>query len=382
MQFRNFLIVLFYLFLVFSFALHYTFPVEDPPRGSLPEVFVGVDVAYDDFAAIKRLADELSNYTNLFVIGSTGISYNTTLLYETCQYVYGKGFSFIIYADMPPSMWFVDFQFKYCERWGEKFLGFYAFDEVGGRQLDFTIPRPFRVYEADNYTDAGNKFVKNVTDGLNWFKQGFDSSMGLRLFTSDYALYWFDYVGGYDVVFAELGWNYSRQLNVALSRGAAAVQNKDWGVIITWTYNHLPYIESGEDLYDDVTYAYENGADYIVIFDSDKYYSHSILKEEHLKALEKFWQYIQDNPRNYTETNDRVAYVLPKGYGYGFRGPNDKIWGLWEADSFSFEISTQLGSLLEHYGTNLDIIYDDGINSTNTKAYNKLIFWNGTVLEF
>ena len=41
-----------------------------------PDFFVGVDVAYDDLAAITKLIDEISPYTNLFVIGSTGITYN------------------------------------------------------------------------------------------------------------------------------------------------------------------------------------------------------------------------------------------------------------------------------------------------------------------
>jgi hypothetical protein len=205
--------------------------------------------------------------------------------------------------------------------------------------------------------------------------------MNFPLFTSDYALYWFDYKGGYEVVFAEFGWNYSRHLNVALSRGAATVQNKDWGVMITWTYTEPPYIESGDELYDDMILAYENGAKYIVIFDTNKDFTHGILKEEHLEALKQFWQYTQNNPRNNTAINDRVAYVLPKGYGYGFRGPNDKIWGLWEADNFSFEISTRLGCLLEQYRTKMDIIYDDGLNSSNTNTYDKLIFWNGTIRD-
>jgi len=382
MQFRNFLIILFYSFLVFSFALHYIFLVEDPSRDDQVEVFIGVDIAYDDIVEIKGLAAEISNYMNLFIIGSTGVSYNATLLYDTCQYVYEKGFSFIIYSDMPPlEKWFIGYQFNYVDSWGEKLLGLYAFDEGGGRQLDFTIPRPFRVYEADSYTDAGNKFVKNVTDGLNWFRQGFNGSMNFPLYTSDYALYWFDYKGGYDVVFAEFGWNYSRNLNVALCRGAATVQNKNWGVMVTWTYTEPPYIESGEELYDDMVLAYENGAKYIVIFDANKDYTHGVLKEEHLEALKQFWQYTQTNPRNNTAANDRVAYVLPKGYGYGFRGPKDKIWGLWEADEFSLEISACLGSLLEQYGSKLDIIYDDGLNSSNTNVYDKLIFWNGTILD-
>jgi hypothetical protein len=382
MQFRNVLIVLFYSLLIFSFALHCTFLVKDTSEDDQVGVFVGVDVAYDDIAEIKRLTNEISNYTNLFVIGCTGISYNATLLYESCQYVYEKGFYFIIYSDMPPlEEWFVGYHFDYADRWGEKLLGLYAFDEGGGRQLDFTIPRPFRVYEADNYTDAGNRFVKNVTDELNWFKQGFNSSMNFPLFTSDYALYWFDYKGGYDAVFAEFGWNYSRLLNVGLCRGAATVQNKNWGVMITWTYTEPPYIESGKELYDDMTLAYESGAKYIIILDTNEDWSHGILKDEHLEALEQFWQYTKNNPRTNGATNERIAYVLPKGYGYGFRGPKDKIWGLWEADDFSLEISTDLGSLLQQYGTKLDIIYDDGLNASNTNAYSKLIFWNGTIQD-
>jgi len=106
-----------------------------------------------------------------------------------------------------------------------------------------------------------------------------------------------------------------------------------------------------------------------------------ILEEEHFEALEQFWEYAQNNPRTSKKINDRVAYVLPKDYGYGFRGPNDKIWGLWEADDFSLELCTNLGSLLKQYGDKLDIIYDDGLNSSNTSAYAKLIFWNGTVCD-
>jgi hypothetical protein len=198
------------------------------------------------------------------------------------------------------------------------------------------------------------------------------------LFTSDYALYWFDYKGGYDTLFAEFGWNYSRQLNIALCRGAAAIQNKDWGVMISWTYTEPPYIESGVELYNDLILAYDNGAKYIVILDTNENYTQGILEQEHLNALKQFWQYVQDNPRKSYPISDRVAYVLPKDYGYGFRGPNDKIWGLWEADALSYNLSKNLGSLLEEYGTKLDIIYDDGLEPNNTYGYNKLIYWNSS----
>ena len=376
MKRRDFLIVLIVALLIVSLFLRYNFFVKDPSRGDPPDVFVGVDVAHADLAEIKRLVDEICSYTNLFVIGSTGITYNATKLDETCQYIYDKGLSFIVYTERSPrSQWLEDAK----RRWEDQFLGVYAFDEVGGRQLDLYKHRP--VWEADNYTDAGTQFVSVTNMTLNWVTRYYTSSVNFPLFTSDYALYWFDYKAGYDVLLAQFGWNYSRELNVALCRGAATVQNKDWGVIITWTYNNPPYIESGEELYNDMILAYKNGAKYVVVFDSNKNYTQGILEEEHLEALRRFWQYVQDNPRTGDAPTDRVAYVLPKDYAYGFRGPNDKIWGLWEADAFSYELCMNLYSLMEQHGTKLDIIFDDGINRNNTNVYNRIVFWNGTVYD-
>jgi hypothetical protein len=93
--------------------------------------------------------------------------------------------------------------------------------------------------------------------------------------------------------------------------------------------------------------------------------------------LQEFWEYARANPREINQSGDRVAYVLPKDFAYGFRGPEDKIWGLWEADAFSFEVSENLSKLLEQYGSKLDVIYDDGLRLDST--YNKYVFWNGTI---
>ena len=208
------------------------------------------------------------------------------------------------------------------------------------------------------------------------------NSGNLTLFTSDYVLYWFDYKGGYDVIFAQLGWNYSRQLNIALVRGAATVQNKEWGAIITWTYNNPPYIESGTELYKDLVLAYENGAKYIVIFDSNKEYTQGILENEHLEAIKQFWEYTQSNPRQEIPISNRIAYVLPKDYAYGFRGPTDKVWGLWEVSSvreFSDQLCIEVDSAINLYQERLDIIYDDNLELSN--GYSKYIFWNGTIIE-
>lgn len=369
-----FLLIILFFPLVF---VCYDFLSPDHSPDEMPDFFVGIDVAHDDLDEIERLIGEVSSYTNLFVIGSTGISYNETKLIRVCQYLYEQDMYFMVFGvrrSRLPLLKSIE------EKYPDNFLGIYFDDEQGGRQLDLHDHR--WVFEAKNYTDAAAKFLEA---SYRWLNLRFvQSETGVNvapsdftLFTSDYALYWFDFLAGYDAVFAQFGWNYSRQLNVALCRGAATAQNREWGAMITWTYNNQPYIESGEELYNDLVFAYENGAKYVLVFDSNKEYTQGILKEDHLEALEQFWHYTKENPRILTPASDRVAYVLPKDFAYGFRGPYDKIWGLWEADDLSFRISTDLGSVLEEYNANLDIIYDNGIEFD--KLYGKNIFWNGTI---
>jgi hypothetical protein len=356
---------------IFSYSVIYSFQIVEQP-----DLFFGLDVAYEDLEEIKVLVDEVSSYTNLFIIGCTGITDDTVKLDEMCQYLYDRGFYFIIYKESPPrAQWLIDSKLK----WGNHLLGFYAFDEVGGYQLDLNHIRS--VHEADNITDAANQFIESLNRTLNYVNIGFTESTNFPLFTSDYAFYWFDYKGGYDVVLSQLGWNYSRQLNVGMVRGAATLQGKEWGAIVTWTYNNPPYIESGSELYEDLVLAYENGAKYIVIFDSDKNYTSGILENEHLEAMKDFWEYTSENPREYRPVKDRVAFVLPENFAYGFRGPLDKIWGLWEAESipeFSEELCTELNRLMAEYDKNLDIIYEDHLE---LDVYGKYFFWNGTILE-
>jgi hypothetical protein len=347
-----------------------------------PDFFVGVDIAYGGVKEVKQLVDQVSSYTNLFVLGCTGVTQNRLKLEESCQYLFDKNLYFVVYQEYPVDFnWFSNTNSSWLEsaktRWGSHFLGIYYTDEVGGRQLDH-VTNWMVVKEAENYSDANSQFNAQVSSSVTWFRNGYFGGTDVSLFTSDYALYWFDYQAGYNVLLAQFGWNYSRQLNIGLCRGAATAQNKEWGAIITWTYWQPPYIESGPQLFKDLLLAYDNGAKYIVVFDSNKEYTGGILEQEHLDALKQFWQYAQNNPRKANPISDRTAYVLPKDYGYGFRGPNDKIWGLWEADNLSTPLSTDLGSVLERYDSKLDIIYEDAAGLGGTREYKSLIYWNNS----
>jgi len=360
--------------LLLSFLFYSFFNIEH--ENEFAEFYVGVDVAYADLDKIKNLVDQVAGYTNIVIIGSTGITYDQYNLNQTILYLEDQDLSYAVFAAGATRLVSIN---ESVSSYNDNFVGVYYDDENGGRQLDLDERRS--VYSADNYSDAASQFIANISSRLNAehylnTSHYFIVPSSFRLFTSDYALYWFDYVGGYDVVLAQLGWNYSRQLNVALCRGAATVMDKDWGVIVTWTYTDPPYLGSGEELFDDLVLAYENGAKYILVFDSDENYTQSTLEGEHLDALERFWQYTKDNPRPTDLLDGRVAFVLPKDYGYGFRGPNDKVWGLWENDELSSKVSEDLGILLEEYGSKLDVIYDDGLELDD--AYKQYFFWNRT----
>jgi len=348
-----------------------------------PSLYFGVDVAFESVAATEQLIDNVSSYTNFFVIGCTG-NYNLTRLTIISQYVYNKGLTFIVYSDdprYPSSQWLQEAK----DNWGNNFLGIYYLDEEGGKQLDQS-KYPI-VTTATNYSEASESYVNTMNrlllNGSFAIAQRFAYPTEYQLFTSDYGLYWYDYEAGYNTVFDEFGlrtgWaNDSQLLNLALCRGAAAVQNESWGVMITWAYNQPPYMENGSALYKDMMLAYENGAKYIIVFDSNVNWTENVLTQGQLDSMKQFWQYVQANPRTMPSIGDRTAYVLPQDYGYGFRGPDDKIWGLWNADSLTIDIGMSVSTLLQMDGNNLDIVYPSP--ALESEGYHSIIYWNNTAL--
>ena len=86
------------------------------------------------------------------------------------------------------------------------------------------------------------------------------------------------------------------------------------------------------------------------------------------------------------------AYVVPEDYGFGFRSPNDTIWGLFPADSLSPKIWDDTEILLYgivssyelpsqyYYYSNLNIIYDNPtVIGSTLKNYAKVFYWNQTI---
>jgi hypothetical protein len=238
--------------------------------------------------------------------------------------------------------------------------------------------RPFQTM--DDLSAVATSYVKTQLATTDWIANQDD----IKLFTSDYMLYWWDYQIGYDTVFAELGWNNTVAQEIGLVRGAANLQNKDWGTIIDWKYNQPPYLPSGDEMYDQMLTSYECGANYVVVFNyaenmTDPY---GTLQDEHFQALQRFWKDVVQNPNvKHGGITAEATLVLPKDYGWGMRHENDTIWGLWKPDGTSQQIWTQLQIKLEQYGSKLDIVYNDTAYPVTGK-YSQIYYWNQSATPF
>ncbi len=210
---------------------------------------------------------------------------------------------------------------------------------------------------------AAEVFVNKTSASVADLKNQWNISKGeFPVFTADYGLYWWDCKSGYDMVLGELGWNNSVTQEIALVRGAANLQGKDWGTILTWKYTHAPYLADGDELFEQMKTSYENGARYVMLFNyaADMSGPYGTLQEQHFQALERFWNEVVQNPAvTYGCVKAEAVLVLPKNYGYGMRNPSDIIWGIWESNDTSTQIWNQVQNKLNQYGTKLDIVYDD-----------------------
>jgi hypothetical protein len=501
-----------------------TQPSPQEPKDSEKPFYFGVSFGGKTVSEAKALIDRVKNFTNYFGLASGQIAHaNTSALYEIGDYAVSQGLSFTVFADTDDSgsettrmlsnqgisitafqyrAWVESWIDNATQRWGDKFLGIYYGDELGGKTLDTggnlsepgidanvtigrngvislsyangtntlynpngyiylsvplpstgpqkglltlyysngtletirdvpkpsqdTLPAGTRMmwipnrpdtlsviyypngtvqaqtpgnirYTAENgsdvlsqyepyssilekkpiktFDDMAHLFVDFSQNNLEWLK-----SKNVTVFTSDYALHWWDYLSGYDVVLAQLGWNNTVSQEIALVRGAANMHNRSWGTIITWTYGQEPYLASGDTIYDQMRQSYECGAQYVVVFNyaNDMKGTYGILQDEHLEAMERFWTEVVQNPELvHGEVEAEALLVLPHDYGWGLRKSDDVIWGVWKPDDLSGQVWKALQDNLARYGQRLDIVYDDARFPVEAK-YSQVHYWNQT----
>ncbi len=401
------------------------YPSEAEPKAD-PGVNVGIAFCGNTTAEAKLLIDRTKDYTNLFILDSGGnpISHNRTQIEEICDYAVSQGLKIIIntgtiYIDS----WFwrstsvADVTASWQQRWGDKFLGIYYNDEPGGIQLDGNWTDWFNKYNASlsdidhptaqlldvifkkmqaakingtqptDYNTETELFVQGVIKedpGLVLLK-----NTSVNIFTADYCLHWFDYLGGYDTMFAELGWNNSVAQQISLVKGAARLQNKTWGTIITWKYRQAPYLDSGDEIYNQMIMSYQAGAKYIILFNYPILNNYGVMKSEHFIAMKRFWNDITH--KSFADLSQpEAALVLPNNYGWGMRLPTDadwgsrfmrldNIWGFWQPDDKAPIIGNAMSKLLAQYGASLDIVYEDPAYPVSKVGYETVYYWNQTI---
>lgn len=344
------------------------------------EFYVGVEYAYGQQSCeVSSLVDKVKDYTNFFVLGAE-MATNSSDLTDACDYIYAADLSFIVQFkglyeyDYDITNWIQEAKNKY----GEQFLGIYRYDEPGGRQLDgapdIQLINSTVISSNASYAQVSKAYVGNLSYFPAYYLQH-----APKMFTADYALYWFNYKANYTTLLGEFVGNESRQRHIALCRGAAEAFNKDWGVIVTWKYDETPYLQSGAELYADLTLAYSAGAKYAVVFSYPKIGEYGTLTEDHFDALRRFWNKLQSNPSSFGSNNAEVAYVVPADYGFGFRKPDDNIWGLFSADDLSPKIFNDTQKLTGRYGAHLNILYDEPVITVLLPGYKEVFYWNKTI---
>jgi hypothetical protein len=254
-------------------------------------------------------------------------------------------------------------------------------DENGALVTDAGSISQFEPYQQlwdsrplQTYTGTANIYVSTEQKILN----SIDNQTNVNLFTSDYGLYWFDYQAGYDNVFAELFGTQTDAQTLALVRGAADMQGKSWGVMIE-PANQSPTLQTGDQIYGELQQAYEDGAEYGVVFNyaPNSNSTAGLLQEEQFNAVQRFWTDVVQNPKVTNNVKGQDALVLPNDYGSGLRSQTDTIWGIWQPDNSSQQVWNAIQQSLAKYGSKLDIIYDTPNLSPDGK-YQHIVNWNQT----
>ncbi|MDR1992645.1 MAG: hypothetical protein LBQ98_03985 [Nitrososphaerota archaeon] len=353
----------------------------------------------------KILIDKTKTYTNLFILnaGQNCLCTNQTAVMEILDYATNANLNIIVnLGSHNYRTWQQRLQIltQVKDTYGDKFLGVYYDDEPAGMLMDWDWIREFEINghlygsftaqiqnKLQNAKET-NTYPDNYDLESQWLQRILESNPGhknlktqnITTLTSDYTLYWFDYLGGYDVMLAQLGWNNSITQHLSLIRGAATLQNRDWGTIITWKYTQPPYIDSADNIYEQLVASYDAGAKYITIFNwpYDSPNPYAILTEEHFEAMERFWTQVftQRDPR---APQAQAVLILPHNYGAALRVNNEKIWGIWEPDDKTPLIHETMAKLLDEYGLYLDIVYED--NAYPIKDYSKIYYWNQTITQ-
>ena len=189
------------------------------------DFFFGVSFGGTSVSQAKLLIDKVKGYTNLFVVNSWEINgaANETLLNEVCEYAINANLSVMVYFNFVyynytkdlgniynasscdlygVSPWHIQWLNQAMEKWGNKFLGVYLYDEPGGTQIDhgywdgvpMTGEPPTTFVNVTTYSQAAANYTASLRQSGSMQHVTNTSipnavNSKLPVFISDYALY-------------------------------------------------------------------------------------------------------------------------------------------------------------------------------------------------
>ena len=83
--------------------------------------------------------------------------------------------------------------------------------------------------------------------------------------------------------------------------------------MITWKYNETPYLDSGDQIYNQMLTSYEAGARYITIFDYpyDKGNEYGTMTNDQFNAMQRFWNDVTQ--KKFTDlSSPEAVLILPR----------------------------------------------------------------------
>ncbi|MDR2700382.1 MAG: hypothetical protein LBC12_06215 [Nitrososphaerota archaeon] len=160
----------------------YTMLNNEAKQSQDKEFYVGVTYCGNSTQEAKELIDKVKNYTNLFVLLSEPLWWNTTVIEEIGDYAIASGLNYAV-SGTTTTAWVNWWLNDAKERWGEQFIGTYYNDERGGNMLDgrFVLEDTITRYEGRSIgtspritksSDGGIMINDNAVHTTTYYPEG------------------------------------------------------------------------------------------------------------------------------------------------------------------------------------------------------------------
>ena len=149
--------------------------------------------------------------------------------------------------------------------------------------------------------------------------------------------------------------------------------------MLTWQTSAAPYLSTGNEMYNEMLSAYQEGATYVAVFNySPNGDGVGLLQPEQFSALQRFWtNVVQSHNVVRVEAGRcaRFAHIITAGVCGDPTTPSG-VSGKPTTNPLRSGLSLQ--SAMARDGAKLDVVYDSAAYPTAGR-YEQIIYWNQTM---